>query len=110
MKLTAIVILIYGVITLVGGIMGYVKAQSGMSLLTGGVSGLILIIAAYLIHSGNFAGIYISLLISLGLSIFFGIRFSQSWSLMPAGLMLFLSLIALGFSIYGLSFRSNIAV
>ncbi|MGL4881242.1 MAG: TMEM14 family protein, partial [Waterburya sp.] len=47
-----IAIILYGLLSLGGGIMGYVKSQSKVSLISGGVSGLLLLILAGMLNSG----------------------------------------------------------
>ncbi|MGH2574400.1 MAG: TMEM14 family protein [Ignavibacteria bacterium] len=108
MRLTGTIILIYGIITLAGGIFGYVKAQSTASLIAGGIFGIILIADAFMIYKNNFIGIYAAIIISLILGIMFGLRFSKNPNLMPAGIMLVMSLIALGFAVYALSQKNSI--
>ena len=63
---------VFGALTLVGGIMGFVKAHSLASLIAGGVSGLLLIVAG-VIFSGNqqTAGI-LAIVVSIALVGFFG--------------------------------------
>ncbi len=59
---------LFGLLTLVGGVMGYVKAKSTASLVAGGVSGLLLIFGAFLIfHHYERGGGALLLLISLAL-------------------------------------------
>jgi uncharacterized membrane protein (UPF0136 family) len=57
----------YGVLSLVGGVMGYVKAKSRASLIAGGVSGLLLIGSAALATTHPVAGFIIASVISLAL-------------------------------------------
>ncbi len=47
----------YGVLSLAGGIMGYVKANSRASLIAGGISGVLLIGGALLAASNPVAGL-----------------------------------------------------
>lgn len=57
----------YGVLSLVGGIMGYVKAKSRASLIAGGLSGVILIGGALLAASNPVLGLSIVAVISAAL-------------------------------------------
>ena|SRR3989442_15529867 len=107
MNLTGTVILIYGILTLAGGIYGYISKASMVSLIAGSVSGVLLIVSAMLIFRRNFTGVYISLVVAIILAVHFGLSFSREMKLMPAGLMLVLSLTAAGFAIYSLSQRST---
>jgi uncharacterized membrane protein (UPF0136 family) len=57
----------YGVLSLVGGIMGYVKAKSRASLIAGGVSGVLLLGGALLAASQPALGLGLTSLISAAL-------------------------------------------
>jgi len=57
MKLKATFTLVYGIIIASGGIIGFATAGSMPSLISGGVLGLVAIVGAILIFSGNSAGI-----------------------------------------------------
>lgn len=57
----------YGVLSLAGGIMGYVKAKSRASLIAGGISGLLLIGGAALAASNPALGLTIIAVISAAL-------------------------------------------
>ena len=46
--------IIFGLLTIVGGVIGYVKAGSTASIVAGAISGIALIVAAYLLP-GNVA-------------------------------------------------------
>lgn len=86
----------YGVLTLIGGIMGYVQAQSKASLISGIVSGLLLIIAGVMQLQGQEAGLILATVITAVLVIVFAIRLSKTRKFMPAGLMSLLGLVSLG--------------
>ena len=57
--------LIFGIIMVLGGIMGYVKARSVPSLVAGGISGAIFIISALLIPRGWYTWMVVDLIVSL---------------------------------------------
>jgi uncharacterized membrane protein (UPF0136 family) len=57
----------YGVVSLLGGVMGFVKAKSRASLIAGGVSGVALIGSAALASVYPVAGFAIAAVISLAL-------------------------------------------
>jgi uncharacterized membrane protein (UPF0136 family) len=57
----------YGVLSLAGGVMGYVKAKSRASLLAGGASGLVLLGSAALATTHPVAGFVLASAVSLGL-------------------------------------------
>ena len=91
----AIVVGAYGVFTLVGGIIGYVKAKSQASLMAGVASGAFLLICAIGMSRGNRAAALGSALVALSL----GVRFFGTWRknhrVMPDGLMLIGSVLTL---------------
>ena len=57
----------FGLITVLGGVMGYVKAKSTASLIAGGVSGVLLLAAAWLLETHLGAGALLGLAVSLAL-------------------------------------------
>jgi uncharacterized membrane protein (UPF0136 family) len=60
--------LIFGLLTIVGGAMGYIKAHSAASLIAGGVSGALLITSALLLPGYLRAGLAMGLIVSLALA------------------------------------------
>lgn len=97
--------LIYAIILILGGIMGYVKAQSMISLATGLISGVLVFISSKIGKSNPKASyLYISS-ISLILAGFFSYRYASTHAFMPAGLMLLLSTIT--FVVVGLNFLKS---
>jgi uncharacterized membrane protein (UPF0136 family) len=87
--------LVYGALTIVGGLVGYLKAGSTISLISGGIAGALLIVAAFLLPSQFLAGIVIALLVSLLLAGRFVPIFFTSGKVMPAGIMSLLSVIGI---------------
>src|SRR3954470_653698 len=90
---------VFGVLTILGGVMGYVKAHSTVSLITGAVSGILLVLADYLLPGNLIAGLVLALVVSLLLFGQFLPRFIRTRKLMPAGLMTLLSLIGIGMAV-----------
>ncbi|MGQ9869939.1 TMEM14 family protein [Leptodesmis sp.] len=88
-------ILVYALLVAIGGIVGYVKAGSQQSLISGLVSGVVLAIAWFLSLQNPAAGFALAAFLALGLLIVFTIRFRKTGKFMPAGLMAVLSLIAM---------------
>ena len=91
MNLAAVVVTIYGAFTLIGGIIGYLKAKSTASIVAGSFSGAILFICAYAIQRGSVLAQGLSLIVALLL----GGRFFGTWRknrrVMPDLLMVLLS-------------------
>jgi|688.fasta_scaffold10622_7 uncharacterized membrane protein (UPF0136 family) len=92
MKTSAILVMIYGILLLLGGMVGFLKAGSTASLIAGSITALIALSAGIFLLKNQIAGLWIALGISLILAFFFGYRFYASQKMMPAGLMALISL------------------
>jgi uncharacterized membrane protein (UPF0136 family) len=95
--MAAWLVLIYGILVAIGGVMGYVKASSTASLISGGISGLALVGSALAMMRGAYsAGWWISLIVTLLLLGRFGsVALSKGFKLMPGGLVIIMSVIVL---------------
>lgn len=99
---TAYIILIYGFLTLAGGIAAFISVRSVPSIVAGSASGLVLIFAGYLMLRSNYtAGWWIALVVTLALLARFGAASLNNFKFMPGGLMIFLSVIALAALLIG---------
>ena len=87
--------IIYGLLTITGGIVGYVKAGSVISIIAGSISGLILLAAAFLLPDHKTAGLIVALVVSVLLAGQFVPKFFSTHRVMPAGLMSVLSVIGI---------------
>lgn len=101
MEASKIYFLIFGVLTIAGGIIGYVKAGSTPSIIAGSVTGVLLIVAALLLPQHRAIGLVTALVISLVLAAQFVPKFLRTGRMMPAGLMSILSVIGLIVAIVG---------
>lgn len=95
MKLSALIVMLYSLMLLLGGMIGFLKAQSLVSLIMGASFALATFASAFLMLKGNIAGWWSSLILTLFLTGFFGVRFYLSHKMMPGGVMLVLSLVVL---------------
>lgn len=95
MNLSIIAAIAYGVLTVIGGIIGYLQAHSQVSLLSGIISGLLLFAAAYLQLQGNAWGLFLAIGVTAALVIFFALRLARTRKFMPAGLMTILGMLSL---------------
>ena len=87
--------ILYGLLSIGGGVMGYLKSQSKVSLISGGLSGLLLLVLAGMMNLGiawanPIAAIIISLLI-----VVFIVRWLKTQKPMPALPMIFFGVISL---------------
>ena len=95
MNLAIAATIIYGLLAGFGGIFGYIKSQSKPSLISGCISGIFLLIAAFMQIQGNSLGLLISKVIILLLVIVFTVRLIKTKKFMPAGIMLIAGVAAL---------------
>lgn len=85
----------YGIVAIVGGIIGYVQAKSKASLISGSISGLLLLFAGAMQLQGHTWGQILAIAVTLILVIVFTIRLAKTRKFMPAGLMTGLGVAAL---------------
>jgi uncharacterized membrane protein (UPF0136 family) len=87
--------LIFGLLTIAGGIIGYVKAGSTASIIAGSIAGVLLLVGAWLIPQNQIAGLALSAIISVLLLGYFVPKFMRTHAVMPAGMMSILSVIGI---------------
>ena len=87
--------IIFGLLTILGGVIGYVKAGSTASIIAGSISGILLLIAAWLLPGNLALGLALAAVISIALAGRFIPAFIKTGHLMPAGLMSVLSVIGI---------------
>lgn len=85
--------IVFGLLTIIGGVIGYVKAGSTASIVAGAISGIALIVAAWLLPGNPAVGLIIAGIVSLALAGRFIPAFMRTGTVMPAGLMAGLSLV-----------------
>jgi len=85
--------IVFGILTIVGGVIGYVKAGSTASIIAGAISGLALLVAAFLLPGNVAIGLILAGAVSVALAGRFIPAFMQTGKVMPAGLMAVLSTI-----------------
>jgi uncharacterized membrane protein (UPF0136 family) len=95
MDATKIYFIIFGALTIVGGIIGYVKAGSAPSIIAGSITGLLLIIAGFILPEHRTAGLATAFVVSLLLAAQFVPKLLRTGKMMPAGMMSILSVIGL---------------
>lgn len=103
-----IYLFVFGILTIAGGVLGYVKAKSGASIVAGSVFGVALLAAGYLsLHGsrGGNTGLWIGLGISAMLTGRFSTAFRKNGKFIPAGLMTMLGLAGMGLMLAALFTR-----
>jgi uncharacterized membrane protein (UPF0136 family) len=95
MDATRLYFIIFGALTIVGGIIGYVKAGSLPSIIAGSITGILLVIAGSILPQHRVAGLATAFIVSLLLAGQFVPKFFRTGKMMPAGMMSILSIIGL---------------
>lgn len=91
LKVGQIGLLVYSLLLGIGGVMGYVKGKSQVSLITGIASGLLAFLGYWLSLSRPALGLGLGIGLSLVLTVVFLIRLRKTGKIMPAGLLCGLS-------------------
>jgi uncharacterized membrane protein (UPF0136 family) len=93
MEAAKIYFILFGVLTIAGGVVGYVKAGSVASIIAGSITGVVLLVAAFLMPEHRAIGLATAFIISLLLAAQFVPKFIRTGRVMPAGMMAILSVI-----------------
>ena len=95
MEASKIYFIVFGALTIVGGIVGYAKAGSVASIIAGSITGVLLLVAAFLLPEHRAVGLATAFIVSLLLAAQFIPKFARTGRVMPAGLMSILSVIGI---------------
>src|SRR5205814_3281778 len=95
MEAAKIYFIVFGALTVIGGIVGYIKAVSVASIIAGSITGLLLLVAAFLLPEHSTIGLATALIVSLLLAAQFVPKFLLSGRVMPAGIMAILAVIGI---------------
>jgi uncharacterized membrane protein (UPF0136 family) len=93
MEAAKIYFVVFGVLTVAGGVVGYVKAGSVASIIAGSITGVLLLVAGFLLPEHRAVGLATAFIISLLLAAQFAPKFIRTGRVMPAGMMSILSVI-----------------
>jgi uncharacterized membrane protein (UPF0136 family) len=85
----------YGILALVGGIIGYIQVKSKMSLISGVISGVLLIVGGMAQLQGMTWGSTLAAIVTAVLIVVFVMRLTKTRKFMPAGLMAIAGVFAL---------------
>src|SRR5215475_14322929 len=95
MEAAKIYFVIFGLLTIAGGIVGYVKAGSVASIIAGAITGVLLLVAAFFLPEHRVAGLATALVVSLLLAAYFIRKYLSTGAVTPAGMMSVLSVIGI---------------
>lgn len=107
MRITGIVIISYAIITFITGLYIIISDKYLLSLLFYFAVGVVLLWNAYTVINNSISGIYITLILSIALSIVFGLHLTKTLTVFPGGMMFVSSIITMGFTIYALSYKKK---
>jgi len=93
MQTTAMIVLVYGTLVLLGGVLGFARARSRPSLFAGVGFGLALLISGAMLWQGNARVLPGTTALAGVLLIVMGVRFARTKKFMPAGMVALMSLI-----------------
>lgn len=102
MSLGVIAAIAYGLFAIMGGIVGYTKAKSKISLFAGCGTGILLILGGILQIQGLTWGLIFSIVMSVFLIITFISRLLKTRKFIPSGLMIIAGFIAVAMMGYQL--------
>lgn len=94
-KSSAILVLIYGILLILGGVFGYVKAGSLPSLIFGTLIGAVVLVSAWAMFKKKIAGLYAALILAFAIDALFTYRMMATNKLMPAAPICILSLVVI---------------
>lgn len=87
---------IYAVLLAVGGVMGFVKARSHASLISGLLSAVFAVVALVLSVQKNAFGVPLGMTLAIVLFVLFGYRYAiRNRNFMPSGMLAVVSLVVL---------------
>src|SRR5436305_12471919 len=95
MEATKIYFIVFGILTIAGGVMGYIKAGSVASIMAGSSTGVLLLVAAFLLREHRAVGLAMALIISLLLAAEFTAEFLLIGSGIPPSTMAVLRVIGI---------------
>ena len=87
------IVWVYGALVIIGGVMGFVKAKSKASLISGLAFGTLLLLCGYAMSEGRRWGLQAGLGISIALAVIMGRRYFATKKFMPAGLVAGMSVV-----------------
>lgn len=99
----------YGLLMLVGGIIGYAKAKSQASLISGILSGALLIVGGIAQLQGQSWGLLLATAVSAVLVVVFIGRLIKTRKLMPAGMLILAGVVSLAILLYELTQGMSLA-
>ncbi|MCP5491834.1 MAG: TMEM14 family protein [Chlamydiales bacterium] len=102
MRTSATILFLFGLTLILGGFMGWARAASYISLVMGCGLGITLVACGWIMLKGKAWALYTAMLITTGIAALFAYRFFKTQQMMPAGMILVMSLLTLSALLVGL--------
>jgi uncharacterized membrane protein (UPF0136 family) len=93
MEAAKLYFIVFGILAIAGGVVGYVKAGSVASIIAGSIAGVLLLVAAFILPEHRAIGLATAFIVSLLLAAQFVPKYIRTGRVMPAGMMSILSVI-----------------
>jgi uncharacterized membrane protein (UPF0136 family) len=93
--LTLLSLLLFSVVLLVGGIVGYIKVRSKASLISGLITSFLLLGTFVPMYSNTKQGLQVAMALLIAYLALFGFRWNKTKKFMPMGLLVVLDIICL---------------
>src|SRR5438270_103786 len=98
-----VILIVYAVLLIVGGVVGFVKARSRPSLIAGVGSGILTLVAVWLSATrSESSGYSLALALAVVLFVFFGYRASITRKFMPGGLLAVASVVVIAVMLWSM--------
>ena len=91
--------IVFGLLTMAGGLMGYLKAGSLASLISGGASGLLLLVAGIIFPARFNVGMILGLVVSVLLAGYFLPKYMEKKAIFPGGFMALMSVASIAITL-----------
>lgn len=92
MRFNGMITVVYALLVVIGGMIGFIKANSVPSLIMGMIFALGLLLSAVAMAKGIKLGYYFAMTLAAILACFFAYRYAISYHILPGGVMAVLSL------------------
>ncbi len=92
---SATLVLIYGALLVIGGVMGFIKAGSQISLIFGTIFGGAVLLSGWAMLKKKKEGTYAALILAFAIDALFTYRMMATGKLFPAGVICILSLVVI---------------
>lgn len=95
MQRAALILGLYGILVVLGGVIGFIFSSSTISLIMGSICGFLVLLSAVAMYKNKKVGLWCALSLLLILDAFFTYKFTSHPQFFPSGLFCLLSILTL---------------